>query len=154
MNDETLPPRSQSFRPVGKPSVSVQVALELGIKPSTAEDWIGPSEKGLSYRTATVIRILRRGDHIERLAQFWEPIFAGYEDRPLPRTIRQLRHKAQVADVSEDLAESLVMDSGSVTNLLRWERELRDEAALGLELAEAVGLRAQELKDQAEGCTV
>lgn len=151
MNEPTLPRDPSPTQPNGKPSVFLQVALELRCQVGTAKKLLLNTEDGLSDKVARVVRVLRRGDFAEHLAIFWAPIQAAYEDRPEPRTLKQLRHKAQVADSSEDLAESLVMDSESPGNLRRWARELREEAALGLELADAAEARAKELEEKASG---
>lgn len=150
-NDSILPNKTESFHQTRKPSVFLQLALELRCQPSTAKGLLLNTEDGIAHKVARIIRVLRRGDFTEELARFWAPILAAYEDRPLPRTLKQLRHRAQIADSSEDLAESLVMDSESPGNLRRWAAELREEAALGLELADAAEARARELADQAGG---
>ena len=151
MTDDTLPSQPAPLEPAQTLSAVLRVAAELRVKPATAKKYLQNNEDGWSLQIATVITALRRGDHGAVLERFWAPIIAAYDDRPEPRTLKQLRHKAQVADSSEDLAESLVMDSESPGNLRRWARELREEAALGLELADAADARARELEEKAAG---
>lgn len=154
MSDEpTLAAKPAQLHKTEKSSVFVQLSAELRIQQGTAERLLVNSENGLAYKVAQVIRVLRRGDFHKHLAVFWAPIIAAYEDRPAPRTLKQLRHKAESADLSEDLHESLVQESESPGNLRMWARELRTEAGLGLELADAADARAKELEDKSAGGT-
>lgn len=151
MTDETLPSEPTPHEPAPKASAILRVSHALRCTPATAKKKLLNNEDGLSYEAAEIIRALNRGDHTAERERFWAPLIAAYEDRPAPRSLKQLRHKAQVADSSEDLAESLVMDSESPANLRRWARELRDEASLGLELAASAEARAKELEEKAAG---
>lgn len=141
----TLPRSPQFLTPVRRPSVPVQFAREIGVQAATAERMLGFTDRGLFVQIAKAIEVYRRNDAVAELEARMVLIHRAYGARPAPRPLAKVRHELKVADAAEECSHSLLTEVPSAASHHRWAADLRQQAALSLEAAEAADLEADRL---------
>ena len=129
-------PRQEKYSGVSK--VDVRAANLLGVQAKTVHQWrVGNPSQRPQEKVAALVRAALECDDHEAFAHVWAPIEAALQ-RFEPATLSpQLRHRAQVADLEEDMAENDYRLDPSPPNLKRWYRALRRQGTLTWKLLTA-----------------
>ena len=121
-------------------AVDIRAAEIVGgsTQPKTVHQWrLSTTQVRPVTKVAAILRAALEAGDDEAFAREWAPIEAALQSYEPATLSPELRHRAQRADLEEDLAENDYRLDPSESNLKRWLRALRRQGTLTWKLLTA-----------------